>query len=129
MGRENSGRKSADELSKQTKRILHEAGLAGAQLIRKAISQKTELVTSKGGKVHRRKVIIPQSKIEAAEFAINHSIGKPTQRIFQVEGRMTMQEIAEKAKEFAQKSAQDSTQPTIILVPVKDEKTTKNTKN
>lgn len=119
MGNANSGRKSQDQLTKETKQILHEAGLAGAQLISKAISQKTELVESKGGKVHRRKVIIPQSKIEAAEFAINHSIGKPTQRIYQVEGRMTMQEIAEKAAEFAEKAAADPTQPTIILVPVK----------
>lgn len=104
MGNENSGRKSADELTKQTKRILHEAGLLGAQTIAKCLKSKS------------RKNLIPVSRLMSAEFAINHSIGKPTQRIYQVEGRMTMAEIAEKAKEFAAKG--DDT-PTIVLVPVK----------
>lgn len=121
MGNENSGRKSTDELTKQTKRILHEAGLAGAELIRTAINQKPEMVVGRDGKKHKRKNIIPMSAIESAQFAINHSIGKPTTTILQVEGRMTMKEITEKAKEFDQKARDNGGQPTIVLVPVKTE--------
>lgn len=102
-GNKNSGRKSQDQLTRETKQILHEAGLIGAQLIMDNITMK-------------RKKTISISRLMSAEFAINHSIGKPTQHVFQIEGRMTMAEIAEKAKQFRDRG---ETEPTIVLVPVK----------
>ena len=101
-GNAESGRKSQDSLTKETKQILHEAGLLGAQMIRDNVKSK-------------RKKPMSLSRLQSAEFAINHSIGKPATTIYQVEGRMTLAEITKKAKERAE---QGDDSPTIVLVPV-----------
>lgn len=79
------GRKAKDANTFQAQRILTEAAVKGAQLIRRYISQ--------------RKGSVSGTKLKAAEIALAHALGTPRQKILLKTGALTMQDILELASQ------------------------------